>query len=1102
MPSHARSFSAAAILYATVLPACSAPPAPAPPPHIVAKTPPPPAPPLSPWRWLVSGERNQAVSVAGGTLRLVGGRRLLLAANGASHWQTDDLPRPLDQLLVVPTAQGPRLVGRAGDAVYRFDEPLGPGRPLLPPGTPVSSIQGMPGLVVVATSDMPFAPTRFFSVEDGKETPQPPALPDFPLSSVAFEDELHGAALLVLSGAWVTRDGGATWQRPWSKRPSGVVLDISSLDEVDIKAGKLDGIEEGTETPSAAAPIEAPKALPAPGASIPLGELVDLDRDPMATAALAGVAAPDGGAWIAWNGLVLHFDLATAAATVVAAIPGVDPKNTPWCDLRSAGRDVWVGCRPRDQLHSALTSVFRGKVEGGKLSLGPREAVPPSATELRVSPSGGVLAFVPGSQTVDVAARHASGQWRSVSLGASHVPESAGPLADGRVALLKKTKPGQEPPHVVVVTPGSEKEEALPPLDHPVLSAFGPIEEDAAHVLHFFARDNEGVFAVAQPIDGGAARAVRIPGAFAARLHGGKGIALTEQGVLVSTDSGMTWSPIPAPPGVLAMLVEPKARSFVPGDAGAVRLSMAWEHGFEKAFAVGEIGAILGDHLRLGWGAEAASPVDPPEVPITPEAPPPPLGKRYALSCRAAGAAASSLSPRDETWTDLTHVKLPAGLSPEGGMIDQEDTVAISGEDDSPPEVANSLGAMALFVQGAPEPKSLGDQPPRRWLLRWLDPGEIGSRPRTWQGAAPTFEDHVTRVRRIHKPGQDVPMRVELRDAHVAGIASRDGRAIAYVSGLFSEPSDEGDVPSGAGGVSRGARDAYGDAGDGFHGAHVDYGDTRNLHSYAGALVRLSATGKGEVFRVIVGDASLPSGTFGEDHLRMRALEPGLVHNTRILDDRLMHGGSSLRGVAFGGGPGAPIAGILAHQLFVWFEGKPMVPIAQLPNFELYYRAQMIVGEPSTEGVPLLVLAGKFQRFGLVPIPRTSPAVPPLLDGVAWKRLPTPLVLERLPSCNAGAPGMRFTLHANQPSLRVLIDGKERATTSATFDVRATERGACVSRASVHFEGKDESDESDESNVRFVRADLASRRAEGGAVDAPKGKVKKLACAWIATPEP
>ncbi|MDI1475111.1 hypothetical protein [Polyangium sp. y55x31] len=1022
--------------------------------------------------------------VAGGTLRLVGGRRLLLAADGTPRWQTAELPMPLAQLLVVPTAQGPRLVGRAGDVVYRFDDPLGPGRRLLPPGTPVSSIQAMPGLVVVATSDMPFAPTRFFSVEDGKETPQPPTLPDYPLSSVAFEDELHGAAILVLSGAWVTRDGGATWQRPRSKRPPGVVLDVSDLLEVDIKAGKLDGVEEETETPRAPASTEAPKALPAPDGSIPLELLVDLDHDPMATAALAGVAAPDGGAWIAWNGLVLHLDLATAAATVVAAIPGVDPAHIPWCDLRSAGRDVWVGCRPRDQLHSALTSVFRGKVEDGKLALGPRETVPPSATELRVSSSGGVLAFAPGSKTADVAARQPSGEWRNVSLDASHVPESAGPLADGRVAMLKNPESGQEPPRVVVVAPGSNEEEALPPLDGPVLSAFGPIEEDAAHVLHFLARDKEGVFAVAQPLGGGAARVVRVPGAFAARVHGGKGIALTEQGVLASTDSGMTWSEIPAPAGVHAMLAEPKALRFVRGDAGAVRLSMGWNNEPEKAFAVGEIGAILGDHLRLGWGAEAASPVDAPEPPITAEAPPPRLGKRYALSCRDAGAAPSSLSPRDETWTDLTHVKLPAGLSPEGGVIHREDTVASSGEDDGPPDVGKSLGAMALFVEGAPEPKSPGDQPPRRWFLRWLDPDEIGSRPRTWQGAAPTFDDHVKRFRLMHpKPGQNVRMRVDLHEAHVAGVASRDGRAIAYVSGVFSEPSDEGGVPSGARAVFKGPQDAY--------------GDTRNLSSYAGALVRLSAAGKGEVFRVIVGDSSLPPGAMGPGYRRMRAVEPGLVHNTRVLDDRHMAGNtSSLREVAFGGGPGAPIAGILAHQLFVWFEGKPMVPIAQLPNFELYYRARMVVGEPSAKGVPLLVLAGAFQRFGLVPIPKGNPAVPPLLDGVAWKRLPTPLVLERLPSCKAGAAGMTFTLHANEPPLRVLFEGKELATESATFDVRVTEQNACVSRVGVHLEGQDDTE------GWFVRADLAGLRAEGGAVDAPKGAVRKLACAWIEDENP
>ncbi len=1020
-----RSLPAASALCVIFAGACSAAPPP-PPPPVVAKTAPPSAPPLHPARWLVSRDRPTSdTPVAGGTLELVGGRRLLIAADGAGRWQTVDLPVPLNEVVSVPTAGGPRLVGRAGGVVYRFDDPLGAGTPLLPGDFMASRIRVMPGLVVVWDAT-PFSLPRFLSVETGKES-TPAALPDFPLKDVFFEDDLHGAALLALWGVSVTHDGGATWQRPRTAGPAGGVLDAPDLDAVDILEGKLlapTPPQEAAPTPTPA-PSGPPAAGPQPGATLPLADA--FGRDLLAAAALIGVAAPDGGAWIPWADLVVHLDLRATTATVAARIPTGNAQHAVWCEILRAGSDIWVGCRPR-VLQSKLSTVLRGRVEDGKLLLAKPERLGLEATELHVSPSGGVLAFGETGTSV----RQPNGDWLPYPAPVTPWPpailaRSAGALADGRVAFL------ENPPRVVLVTPASGAKEALPPLHLAALSVTGPIEEDAAHVLHFVAEDEQGLVAVGQPLGGGEARVVRVPGAFAARLHGGHAVALSKHGVLTSTDSGETWSEVPAPPSLLATLAKPEAIPFLEGDANAVQMQRPSAPDEKRAFAVGEIGALVGDHLRIGWGAAEPAPAAPPAAPVASAGTaPPPTGKLHALSCRGGGAAAGALSPGDTTWSNLKKVKRLPDM-PEDAPVVREQAVFSSAD---PRDIAraaeheggpvNPFAAAVVFLEGQPPSPVPWAASRYRWLIRWLDPAEIGSRPRTWQGEAPSFEGSpgVALTFAHPAPGENVLMPALLEGSGVAGFTARDGRAIFYVGGHLP-----------------------------FEPGHGDYG---------GVLVRLGANGKGELFPVIP---------------EVEVTAPWL------------------REATFGSGPGAPIAGIwggfLFNELFVWLEGKRMQPIARMPNLVLASPAQIIVGEPTPFGVPLLALHGSFQRLGVVPIPKTTPAELPLLDGAGWKRLAVAVVPERLPPCDAKAQGMTFTLRATKPPVRVLLDGNELAATSAMFDVRVNEQSACIARASLALEAKGGS------TPIFVRADVAGHRAEGGALDGPTGAVRKLACEWV-----
>src|SRR5262245_33246553 len=185
--------------------------APPPPKEIAHVEPPAPAaPPLPPSRWIETGGATAVGPVLPeGTLVLLAGRRAMVGKDGAMQTEKAPSPEALQEIIVIPTASGQRLLARGTDTIYRLDDPLGAPRPLVRLDHSISRFGAGPGVVAVWTSrsDLP----TFLDVETGKPKPLS-SLPEPPLRAIAFLDQKRGAAVFEAAGLAVTSDGGASWK--------------------------------------------------------------------------------------------------------------------------------------------------------------------------------------------------------------------------------------------------------------------------------------------------------------------------------------------------------------------------------------------------------------------------------------------------------------------------------------------------------------------------------------------------------------------------------------------------------------------------------------------------------------------------------------------------------------------------------------------------------------------------------------------------------------------------------------------------------------------------------------------------------------------------
>jgi hypothetical protein len=343
--------------------------------------------------------------------------------------------------------------------------------------------------------------------------------------------------------------------------------------------------------------------------------------------------------------------------------------------------------------------------------------------------------------------RQPDGRWTTVTIDGELAERGAGPLADGRLAFLRGLTDGDDGPPASPVSNGGltpakppaapadgadpeprvrglhvaiagadGKERALGPIAFTPSRGYvrvqSPIEEDLDHTLRFVVEDGDGPFAVVVSPGKDGAQARRIPDAVAARLRGGRGIAVGEGRVLASLDGGATWSPVPAPPAALEAATIAAASYDEPGQ-----------------LEVSEVGAKVGPALRLGW-----APPDPAETPEPP--------RDTAAPATLLVNAPATLPEAQLTCSTLSTAPAP-GVGP---LSDSKDVrTLLAGKPSPSPSVRHETGVWWSSRSGMLDPIALLDEEgpsspgatPAKWTFRWHDPQEIGGRVRSVTIPAP-----------------------------------------------------------------------------------------------------------------------------------------------------------------------------------------------------------------------------------------------------------------------------------------------------------------------------------------------------------------------------
>ncbi len=656
---------------------------------------------------------------AAGRLALFRGRRMMVAEGGATRAEVVPAPQPILQLVLVPTAKGELLVGRTKDGLLRFEDPLGAGSWIAAglkcdPGFHVGAIPG--AVIVWCRGKVPW----LLDVETGASRPSP--FPnDFPVIDAAFLNDKDGAAVFTLRGLVVTRDGGASWSAP---KTLGNPLDALYVNTVRVERGRAWaaqstlGEESRATLDVAGATLGALAGPPFQGVGGPEAEIlapfrkwVELLRDPLESAAALGVEAPGGGAWVVAGDQVVRVELGTGHASLVARLKGRSAEREHLGRggrIARSGSDVWILSTERKVVH--------GTVDGSTLALDEPQILPASASQIRVSRSGGVMALGDERDRASPASvRQPDGSWKSFRPAEPGSIDGAGPLADGRFAFVKglvATGKGGGP-RVARVSPTGAVEEGpllpLPSRDHLLVAS--SLEEDAEHVIRFALKDAEGPLVIVVPADGSPPRVTRVPGATMAGLHGGRGIAVGVGKLFVSLDGGDTWKREATPTRAIAELT------------GAVP-------------EVSDVGARIGNALRVGWGRAEPPAEDPPRPVARGGDGGPPLrvaGKRHVLSCRSTGKAASVAAP-----SSTVDVQQSLGAPPDPPesiqrVVNWGGGVAGAAEDDW-------LESSGMWLE---ESDSGNDgHRPMKWELRWIEShGESGA------GSAPGTGSRGSRSR-------------------------------------------------------------------------------------------------------------------------------------------------------------------------------------------------------------------------------------------------------------------------------------------------------------------------------------------------------------------
>ncbi|WP_437955451.1 hypothetical protein WME76_28570 [Sorangium sp. So ce119] len=1048
-----RSQGAAVLLAALALVRCGgAPPRPAAgESRAPAATPPPPSAEPLRARWVdASGATAIGPRVAGGTVALLGGRRFLVGSDGAARLETAACPEPLVELTLVPSAAGARLVGRGVHGVYRFDDPLGAPALLARSETELLRIGGGPGVVAVwdAASDVP----TFLDVETGQPRALP-GLPALPLRAVAFRDLQQGAGLFEAAGLAVTADGGASW-RPVAPAPggdgqAGDPADLLRFDGLRLRGDDLLALARGSalaaEQREALIHVAEARLAPAPSASPALdGRATDpgapllrwiqaTGRHPLEVAIASG-ARGAGFAVAASHGLLARVDLASGALLELAPFG-----RGAWvdaCGAGRAGRSAWVACALGDEaparrdVHDPF-GVLQVPLAGGRLGGEPPVVLRSGEAELRVSPSGGAMLLAPcdADEEGSACVRQPGGQWITVRPGTDIHWRGAGPLSDGRIAIVRGLwdsdvapreapaarpapaprggdgRAGAAPGAHVAVIDARGREQPLIPLgwlrdgggDVHVVS---PIEEGHDGALSFVVADEAGELTAVVAPPGGQASRTRLAGAAHALIHAGHGVAVGEGQVLASSDAGRSWAPVEVPASAARAIAELGDLLAEPG-----------------VLAVNDVGLKIDAHLRVGWGpalllnrsAPAAGPA-PGAAPLLPHRPPPaPALPERALACSTQPGPPGSpgVPPPGSAQAALALLAGDARPGPAGqghvssasdrrwGLLSTVAALEVRASDGA----AGGAGQRGAHGTGAAARRAT-------WTLRWLDPTELQGRVRAWTGPAPEGVGGDATLARFAASGDRVVFGVRAAGRDLLVRASRGGGA--EIAEVPQELMPEAEI-------------AFSEAPDG-----------------PIAWIR---------------DAWLVVWSSGEAPRPIAALA-----------------GRGARALGQPTSAGVPL--LLSFRDLALARTVPIPPAEKTaPRAPAQAAAERGAREAPAQGLPAGALA----------------KAPPLLPLDGWEIAPNVRTdLTRLPACGARPSGARFLL--DRASAFATVDGHGAPASAAVYDVRVSGGHACVAKIAALIDPDRRGEARPGAGPpAFVRADLAARRAEGGELGIGEG---------------
>lgn len=195
----------------------------------------------------------------------------------------------------------------------------------------------------------------------------------------------------------------------------------------------------------------------------------------------------------------------------------------------------------------------------------------------------------------------------------------------------------------------------------------------------------------------------------------------------------------------------------------------------------------------------------------------------------------------------------------------------------------------------------------------------------------------------------------------------------------------------------------------------------------------------------------------------------------------------TMHDAGFGAGRGEPIVWLHDDAVVAWVAGDVPRVVGMVAS-----RTSRLVGEPTADGVPLLVHGDGWSALRVLPLPPAparggAPASPTAVDLAGWTAGPDLATIPRLPACAVHAKGARFRLaHAPKPS--TWIDGAEAPPDAIAVDLLVDGASACVDGLAARFwnprrapaprAAPNAKTPPPSAPVRFLRVDARTGRAE------------------------